>query len=123
VRPARLPIPVVRAMAGTHRYAARSVHRPTRPTASLRPPAPPSGPSRRDVLRRWEELELWLCTYCDTPFGETVALEMDHVRPLAKGGAHDGLNLVPACSTCNRSKGDKDVGVWLTETAGESFTC
>ncbi|MER5501330.1 HNH endonuclease [Streptomyces sp. NPDC002561] len=79
----------------------------------MRSPEPPSGPSRRDVLRRWEELEWWSCAYCDAPFGQMVVAEVDHVRPLAKGGIHAWHNLTPACRTCNQSKGDMDVEVWL----------
>ncbi|MET7939687.1 HNH endonuclease signature motif containing protein [Streptomyces sp. NPDC005302] len=91
-------------------------------TPCLRPPEPPLYPSRRDALRRWEEQELWTCTYCDSAFGEKVVLEMDHVRPLAKGGLHEWANLVPACSLCNRSKGDQDVCSWLAQTAGQGST-
>ncbi|MCC6481353.1 MAG: HNH endonuclease [Sphingomonadaceae bacterium] len=45
------------------------------------------------------------CAYC----GRTdVKLTMDHVVPLAKGGAHALSNIVPACSHCNSSKRDQD---------------
>ncbi|MFD9442111.1 HNH endonuclease [Streptomyces sp. NPDC060001] len=91
-------------------------------TPSLRPPEPPLYPSRRDALRRWEELEWWSCAYCDTDFGEKVVPEMDHVRPLAKGGLHEWFNLVPACVGCNRAKSDRDVVEWLLETAGQGST-
>jgi 5-methylcytosine-specific restriction endonuclease McrA len=32
--------------------------------------------------------------------------EVDHVKPLAKGGAHCLANLRPACRSCNAAKGD-----------------
>jgi 5-methylcytosine-specific restriction endonuclease McrA len=35
------------------------------------------------------------------------AVEWDHVKPLAKGGAHILANLRPACLSCNRSKRDR----------------
>ncbi|WP_368857858.1 HNH endonuclease [Streptomyces sp. DH12] len=79
----------------------------------MRPPEPPRGPSHRDVLRRWEELEWWTCTYCDRDFGPSVVAEVDHVRPLAHGGLHEWGNLVPACRDCNRAKSDSDVVSWL----------
>jgi 5-methylcytosine-specific restriction endonuclease McrA len=47
---------------------------------------------------------------------------VDHVRPLAKGGAHEFFNLAPSCGTCNRAKADQDVTDWLDETTGEDFT-
>ena len=34
------------------------------------------------------------------------AWEVDHSRPLARGGTDYLRNLVPACVPCNRSKGD-----------------
>lgn len=39
------------------------------------------------------------CAYCDQP-----ATEMDHVIPLSKGGLHEIMNVVPACTACNSSK-------------------
>jgi 5-methylcytosine-specific restriction endonuclease McrA len=35
------------------------------------------------------------------------ATEMDHVKPLAKGGAHAPCNLRPICTGCNSKKKDK----------------
>ncbi|WP_446750261.1 HNH endonuclease [Streptomyces sp. MH60] len=96
--------------------------RPIRVTPSLRPPEPPLSPSRRDVLRRWEEAEDWSCAYCDASFTQMVVAEVDHVRPLARGGVHEWLNLAPACATCNRAKGDQDVVSWMSKSAGEGFT-
>lgn len=83
---------------------------------------PPSGPSRRDVLRRWEELEWWSCVYCDRPFGQMVVAEVDHMTPLAKGGRHEWPNLAPACAGCNRAKSDLDMSDWLCLMAGQIDT-
>jgi len=47
------------------------------------------------------------CGYCGVP--ETFvggALEIDHFHPLAAGGSDAIENLVYACTTCNRFKGD-----------------
>ncbi|WP_406324036.1 HNH endonuclease [Streptomyces niveus] len=93
-----------------------------RVTPLLRPPEPPSGPSHRDVLRRWEEMEAWSCTYCDRPFGLMVVLEVDHIRPMAAGGLHEWSNLAPACRECNRLKSDQDVETWIAIHAGQSDT-
>lgn len=78
--------------------------------------------SRRDVLRRWEELEWWACVYCDASFDRMVVAEVDHVVPLAKGGAHEWANLAPACATCNRLKSDRDMSDWLALSAGQPCT-
>jgi len=45
------------------------------------------------------------CVYCATHLDHHTAT-LDHVLPLARGGAHDPGNLVVACGPCNRLKGD-----------------
>jgi 5-methylcytosine-specific restriction endonuclease McrA len=45
------------------------------------------------------------CVYCATPL-DAWSATLDHVHPVARGGAHDPLNLVVACAPCNRMKGD-----------------
>lgn len=45
-----------------------------------------------------------LCVYC---LGKN-ATELDHVVPLSKGGKNSVDNLLPACKSCNSSKGTKD---------------
>lgn len=45
------------------------------------------------------------CVYCGTCLDLENAT-LDHVHPLAKGGAHNPGNLVLACSRCNRLKSD-----------------
>lgn len=45
------------------------------------------------------------CVYCATQLDQRTAT-LDHVFPLARGGAHDQGNLVAACGPCNRLKGD-----------------
>lgn len=113
---------VVRAVAGIRPAAARPAVRPMHITLPLRPPLPPYGPSQSDVLRRWEELEWWSCAYCDRSFGEKVVLEIDHIRPLAKGGLHTWSNLAPACRECNQSKSDHELVVWIQFFAGQMDT-
>lgn len=43
------------------------------------------------------------CAYC----GRSGPLEQDHVIPLSKGGDHTKENVVPACKSCNASKGNR----------------
>ena len=52
------------------------------------------------------------CKYCGA-FG--VALECDHVVPVALGGGHELSNLAAACKACNRSKGKKSVQEFLRD--------
>jgi 5-methylcytosine-specific restriction endonuclease McrA len=45
------------------------------------------------------------CVYCAEPLDFSNAT-LDHVYPLAHGGAHTLGNLVAACGRCNRMKGE-----------------
>lgn len=47
------------------------------------------------------------CWMCASPEWS----HLDHVKPLAKGGAHCLANLRPACAPCNQRKGAKWYGV------------
>lgn len=46
----------------------------------------------------------WFCHYCFT----TEALTADHILPVSQGGSDHADNLVPACSTCNSSRRNRD---------------
>jgi len=68
-----------------------------------------AGASRNDFTReQWlllQETFQHRCAYC----GRRAKghLTQDHVTPLSKGGAHTLNNIVPACQSCNSSKGVK----------------
>lgn len=49
------------------------------------------------------------CAYCLTP-GQ---VEMEHIDPVSRGGSHTMDNLVPACRSCNASKHDDTLLVFL----------
>ena len=48
------------------------------------------------------------CAYC----GKIHNLTIDHYIPLSKGGQHAISNIVPACLSCNCSKGAKKAEEW-----------
>lgn len=50
------------------------------------------------------------CAYCNQ---KIVALQPDHIIPLVRGGSNDIENIVPACKSCNTSKQDTPLLVWL----------
>ncbi len=50
------------------------------------------------------------CRFCGKK-AEATELQVDHVKPFAKGGTDDPDNLVTTCGDCNRGKSDKDVKV------------
>ena len=54
------------------------------------------------LLRRWEDLGLYACVYCDAPFED-----IEHTIPRAQGGTDHIENLVPSCANCNRGPGGK----------------
>lgn len=65
--------------------------------------------SRTAILMRWR----WRCCYCDER-----AEHLDHVHPLSKGGADAPRNIVPACASCNLSKGAKTLAEWVESWSG-----
>ncbi len=64
------------------------------------------------TLAQWLEIQAEFdgrCTYC---LEYPERLEMDHVIPLSRGGNHTADNIVPACRSCNSSKGNKLLSEW-----------
>ncbi len=64
----------------------------------------------RDKAAKLKKSQWWhrlvnrgICHYCEKNFPPSE-LTMDHVVPLARGGASTQGNLVPACRECNRDK-------------------
>jgi 5-methylcytosine-specific restriction endonuclease McrA len=47
------------------------------------------------------------CHYCGGAGGEA-----DHIVPISRGGLNHPQNLVPACRSCNASKGNRLVSEW-----------
>ena len=69
-----------------------------------------------DLLAQWRHK----CAYCGTHVVEGKNLHIDHVMPLALGGANHVANTVPACAKCNTSKGAKHPVVW---TKAKGYAC
>lgn len=57
------------------------------------------------------------CAYCGR---SDIDLQVEHVKPISKGGAHALANVVPACKSCNFSKRNHDVFDWYTK---QPFFC
>ena len=60
------------------------------------------------IARRITALLKEPCAYC----GATENMSIDHVIPLSRGGMHTEDNLLPACRSCNSSKGQKQLDEW-----------
>jgi len=65
------------------------------------------------IVRRFDGC----CAYCGA---RDVALHMDHVVPLAKGGRQAPANILPACGPCNMAKHDSFLSVWRLRKGGGS---
>ena len=65
----------------------------------------------RQLRTQWKKEGL-VCVYCAGPF-DTI----DHVIPLNRGGDNMKSNLVPACRSCNSSKGQKLLSEWIPPLA------
>jgi 5-methylcytosine-specific restriction endonuclease McrA len=55
------------------------------------------------------------CAYCERP-----ATSQDHVVPLSRGGRHTIGNVVPACGSCNSSKGSLLLVEWRSRQIREA---
>ena len=82
--------------------------------------------SDEKLARIWNKTE-GTCAYC----GKRLAWinygvpgrgswEVDHSLPKSKGGTDHLNNLVPACTSCNREKGDRTARQFKIETETES---
>jgi hypothetical protein len=62
-------------------------------------------------------LDYWnnTCAYCGAQQSFWWRLEQDHIIPRSKGGLDELVNIVPACKSCNCSKHDNDLDVWLAK--------
>ena len=75
-----------------------------------------AAPGNGVTVAQWKNClaaSLGLCAYC----GERKPLTMDHIEPLSLGGAHDIENIAAVCQSCNCSKNDTPLLVWLARKA------
>lgn len=59
---------------------------------------------RFEVFKR----DKFTCQYCGRSAPDVV-LEVDHIKPVSKGGENDLLNYVTSCYECNRGKGAREL--------------
>ena len=55
------------------------------------------------------------CVYCGGG-----ATGFDHLYPVSKGGAHEALNLAPACIACNQRKNNRPIWVMVGQEGGKA---
>ena len=59
---------------------------------------------RFEVFKR----DKFTCQYCGAQAPEVI-LEVDHIKPVSKGGTNDIMNLVTACRNCNGGKSNREL--------------
>lgn len=59
---------------------------------------------RFEVFKR----DKFTCQYCGASAPDVI-LEIDHLKPVSKGGTNDLLNLVTSCRDCNRGKTNREL--------------
>ncbi len=59
---------------------------------------------RFEVFKR----DSFTCQYCGSKAPDVI-LEVDHIKPVSKGGDNSILNLITSCQTCNRGKSDRKI--------------
>lgn len=64
--------------------------------------------TRDEFLAVCEQADQWVCAVCSGP-----AEHIDHIIPIARGGANEVENLQWLCAPCNRSKGARRMSEWL----------
>lgn len=63
------------------------------------------------TVDQWQSIKLHFencCAYC----GKKLPLEQEHLLALSKGGEYTNNNIIPACKSCNCSKGNNDFFIW-----------
>lgn len=63
---------------------------------------------REYLLNKWDRK----CAYCG---GENIPLQVEHIKPKAKGGTNRISNLCLACEKCNLKKGTQDIEKFLAK--------
>lgn len=66
--------------------------------------------------QQWKETVIFFggeCAYCGRTMKKGERLTRDHLVPVADGGTTCQSNIVPACGSCNSSKGKREWHEWF----------
>ena len=66
---------------------------------------------RKQLKEEWNHR----CAYCNYQ-EKHKELTIDHIKPLKKGGDDSYTNLLPACRSCNLSKGHQAIRQWYFDS-------
>ncbi|MMZ45693.1 HNH endonuclease [compost metagenome] len=82
-----------------------------------------TGESKLLTLQDWRDALLHFrgcCAYCGKKQARNVILTKEHVVPVSQGGPTLRTNIIPACTSCNCSKGDTPLLEWYLKHSGFS---
>ena len=68
--------------------------------------------------QEWKEVVIFFggeCAYCGRTLHKGERFTRDHLIPVSEGGLTTPDNIVPACSSCNSSKGAREWRGWFME--------
>lgn len=68
--------------------------------------------------QQWKETVIFFsgeCAYCGRTMHKGERLTRDHLEPVKEGGCTTQDNIVPACSSCNSSKGASEWRSWFMQ--------
>ena len=66
--------------------------------------------------QQWKEAVIYFegtCAYCGRTMRKGERLTRDHLEPVKEGGTTTQDNIIPACSSCNSSKGASEWREWF----------
>jgi len=66
----------------------------------------------KEYFLRVRSKPTFTCYYCEKTIPSSM-VHFDHIFPLSKGGHHAVENLCTSCRSCNSSKRDKLLGIWI----------
>lgn len=67
-------------------------------------------------FQEWKEAVIFFrgqCAYCGATMRKGQRLTKDHLVPISQGGRTTQDNIIPACASCNSSKGASDWRDWF----------
>lgn len=74
------------------------------------------GESPDFTFQEWKEVVIFFggtCAYCGATPRKNKKLTKDHIVPVSMHGTTTPDNIIPACSKCNSSKGNREMKEWF----------
>ena len=114
----------IRRRASAHRFCATCSRKAACAAEYRRRIARLSSGGRHSVAEWWSlcESHLWKCSYCGADIDRNTATK-DHRIPVSRGGSDSIDNILPACVSCNCSKGSQTAEEYRAKLARRLSQC